>query len=445
MSKPTNFHGLRSRSSSANSGSGCTSPARSPRPRSPSPPGSCRDHLSNWSASVPALNAERHFENGHHGTDNPERLRSRVGIASKNFGKENRRDDRPEKPERRLNSKELIEKQKNWTSHFSKTRPSRYNSDPNRSVVQTIQNQNSARLISDGTSMDSSYCESDYQEIEFKKPCEPCPATRSASFCTSRPSPAMSPPPPLPPTRNSSAGKKERPVSFTTVSPTDSESPVSPEYATVNKSYDNSPTIPEYAVVQKGINAKTSSKAFVKLGDDTMPEYATVQKPLGSKKPVDVSKLPINSSPRERNTEPDDGEVAKKDLLEVEEYAIIPTSPVHAPPKTSEWRNVWLAKNEEILKNVSELKGSADVVERTSSRPDWAKPQVDEIISSTDFRKIERTKTPENELRPPSVGTDSASSSMSSPSSPSKDSKEEKAEKELPEKLQYGKSLVQIL
>lgn len=31
---------------------------------------------------------------------------------------------KPEKPERRLNSRELIEKQKNWTSHFSKTRTS---------------------------------------------------------------------------------------------------------------------------------------------------------------------------------------------------------------------------------------------------------------------------------------------------------------------------------
>lgn len=32
--------------------------------------------------------------------------------------------EKPEKPERKFNSKELIEKQKNWTSHFSKTRSS---------------------------------------------------------------------------------------------------------------------------------------------------------------------------------------------------------------------------------------------------------------------------------------------------------------------------------
>lgn len=40
--------------------------------------------------------------------------------------------EKPEKPERKFNSKELIEKQKNWTSHFTKTRTSRFNSDPNR-------------------------------------------------------------------------------------------------------------------------------------------------------------------------------------------------------------------------------------------------------------------------------------------------------------------------
>lgn len=40
--------------------------------------------------------------------------------------------EKPEKPERKFNSKELIEKQKNWTSHFTKTRTTRFNSDPNR-------------------------------------------------------------------------------------------------------------------------------------------------------------------------------------------------------------------------------------------------------------------------------------------------------------------------
>ncbi|XP_044007565.1 uncharacterized protein LOC122852063 isoform X2 [Aphidius gifuensis] len=456
-SKPQSFFGLRSRSSSANSGSGCTSPDRSPRPRSPSPPGSCRDHLSNWSASVPTLNAERHFENGHNINEykDNERQKIRNSITTttvtttaittkfdKNYGKENRRDDKIEKPERRLNSKELIEKQKNWTSHFSKTRPSRYNSDPNKSIVQTsLQNQNSQRHINDiDTSIDS-----DYQEIDFIKINDTCQATRSASFCTSRSSASISPPPPLPPTRNSSFIKKDNPAS--------------PEYATVNKSFDTSPTVPEYAVVQKP-KIKT---------DSTMPEYATVQKPLGSKKNLDNSKIiqnnDINDSCKNKNSSPNQQLLTTQEKLkdthsiiqeiiksnnddnnddeEDDDYAY-PASPIKGPPKTSEWKNVWLATNEEILKNVNELK-SGDA-ERPSSRPDWAKPKIEDTTTTTTTTKTTTTTTTttyekikiesDNELRPPSVGTDSASSSMSSPSSPSKDSKEEKAEKELPEKLQ---------
>lgn len=37
--------------------------------------------------------------------------------------------EKPEKPERKFNSKELIEKQKNWTSHFTKARTTKFNSD----------------------------------------------------------------------------------------------------------------------------------------------------------------------------------------------------------------------------------------------------------------------------------------------------------------------------
>lgn len=47
--------------------------------------------------------------------------------------------EKPEKPERKFNSKELIEKQKNWTSHFTKARTTRFNSDPNRcDIIRTV-------------------------------------------------------------------------------------------------------------------------------------------------------------------------------------------------------------------------------------------------------------------------------------------------------------------
>ncbi|XP_026827273.1 microtubule-associated protein futsch isoform X2 [Ooceraea biroi] len=268
VTKPNNLHGLRSRSSSANSGSGCTSPARSPRPRSPSPPGN-REHLSTWSASVPALNAERHFENGHCAPER--RSGAGAGKVERTLGKENDRPERPEKPERRPNSKELIEKQRNWTSHFSKTRPSRYNSDPNRSLVQTsLNSQNVQNQIQQSSSVDM------YQNSASTTSNDTAsPATRSASFCSVR-----SPPPPLPPVRNSSAaGRRERPASIAAVSP--SELPESPEYATVERFDDISPTIPEYAVVQKTRKPQDSAKE-TQDGDkasDTLPEYAVVQKP----------------------------------------------------------------------------------------------------------------------------------------------------------------------
>lgn len=522
IAKPSNLHGLRSRSSSANSGSGCTSPARSPRPRSPSPPGT-RDHLSNWSASVPALNAERHFENGHnHGLESvPDKHKSRVGFGKfdKNYGKENRLDDRPEKPEkpeRRLNSKELIEKQKNWTSHFSKTRPSRYNSDPNRSVVQTSLNQSANKLNIEGTSV-GHVQNAPSTDNEAKRPSDISanPATRSASFCSIRSS-AISPPPPPPPTRNSSTSnaKKERPASIAAVSPSDL--PSSPEYATINKYFDTSPSIPEYAVVQKNTNVhfqrnqeqREVSKNAVnpapeKAQEAFVPEYAVVQKNAASKahpRNTDISRNAcaqnskgINStessglisknalasssidiysqtkshvSSRERNSDissptrsmsienitsivSESKTKRDSDLLDTPEYLNYPSNAIRSPPKTSEWRNEWLAKNDEILKKAADLKNSREVLDvdgrneiiRPDPRPDWARPCINTARkkdNATEERKMEQSKSPDPELRPPSGGTDSASSSMSSPSSPSKDSKEEKADKEMSEKFQAG-------
>ncbi|XP_018044273.1 PREDICTED: uncharacterized protein LOC108684453 isoform X2 [Atta colombica] len=266
VTKPNNLHGLRSRSSSANSGSGCTSPARSPRPHSPSPPGS-REHLSTWSASVPTLNAERHFENGHCA---PERCPG-AGVGKvERTGKENDRPERPEKPERRPNSKELIEKQRNWTSHFSKTRPNRYNSDPNRSLVQTSLNSQNAQSQAQQSSVDA--CQNSTSAAASDSA---SPATRSASFCSAR-----SPPPPPPPVRNSSAAsRRERPASI--ASGSSSELLESPEYATVERFDDISPTIPEYAVVQKKKsqnNPKESKTGADKNQDTPLPEYAVVQK-----------------------------------------------------------------------------------------------------------------------------------------------------------------------
>lgn len=126
--------------------------------------------------------------------------------------------ERPEKPERKFNSRELIEKQRNWTSHFSKARSSRYNSDPNKSEV---------RLgISNGSK--------DRNE-DNKNTTQPVgqPAMRSASFSARLRSPPTSPPPPpirTEASRRPNVVRRDRPASVipttTPASPTKSTNSV---------------------------------------------------------------------------------------------------------------------------------------------------------------------------------------------------------------------------
>lgn len=63
-----------------------------------------------------------------------------VVVPGKIFNVSRPKPEKPEKPERKFNSRELIEKQKNWTSHFSKARTSpKFNSDPNRcDIIRTV-------------------------------------------------------------------------------------------------------------------------------------------------------------------------------------------------------------------------------------------------------------------------------------------------------------------
>lgn len=49
---------------------------------------------------------------------------------------------KPEKPERKFNSRELIEKQRNWTSHFSKRRPQNASMVSNSIKCKVMQNYN---------------------------------------------------------------------------------------------------------------------------------------------------------------------------------------------------------------------------------------------------------------------------------------------------------------
>lgn len=162
----SNIQDSRSRSSSVNSENKDTS-------RSPSPK---RDKSEVFSKVLPSESGCE--PNGHAVTGS--RLngedRAKPALMKK-----------PDKPERKFNSKELIEKQRNWTSHFSKTRPNRCNSDPSKTDVKLA--------VSNGRNF----------------PSNP-PATRSASFNTRLQTPPTSPTEPDIIKRNN-ISRRERPVS----------------------------------------------------------------------------------------------------------------------------------------------------------------------------------------------------------------------------------------
>ncbi|KAL3283802.1 hypothetical protein HHI36_017973 [Cryptolaemus montrouzieri] len=123
---------------------------------------------------------------------------------------------KPDKPERKLNSKELIEKQRNWTSHFSKSRSNRYSSDPNKQAEVKVA---TGRSIGDPAVCDNRTITTTATSSSV--------ATRSASFNNKIRSPPTSPPPPPVRTeasRRPNITRKERPAS---VIPTPYKSPVS--------------------------------------------------------------------------------------------------------------------------------------------------------------------------------------------------------------------------
>lgn len=128
--------------------------------------------------------------------------------------------EKPEKPERKFNSRELIEKQRNWTSHFSKARSTRYNSDPNKSEV---------RLgLSNGSKDKTEDNRNDVQQSGQ-------PATRSASFSARIRSPPTSPPPP--PIRTEASKRpnvvrRDRPASVIPTTTTSTTTPQSPTKGT---------------------------------------------------------------------------------------------------------------------------------------------------------------------------------------------------------------------
>ncbi|KAI4469914.1 hypothetical protein MML48_1g11233 [Holotrichia oblita] len=205
----SNILDLRSRSSSANSETRDTKSHDGSRSPSPN-----RNQLDKFSSnSVPVLNANANVKTN--GFNNSSQLpdnalnesvtvklngNNDVVVKCSNTSSEERTNNtkpmvmkKPEKPERKFNTKDLIEKQRNWTSHFSKTRSSRYNSDPSKTDVKFA--------VSNGSKENSN----DNQKNNS--------ASRSASFNNRIRSPPTSPPPPPDVTRRPNVVRRERPAS----------------------------------------------------------------------------------------------------------------------------------------------------------------------------------------------------------------------------------------
>ncbi|KAK5642531.1 hypothetical protein RI129_008698 [Pyrocoelia pectoralis] len=207
---------VRSRSSSANSENRDTKSHHGSR--SPSPPILSKDGLNNFSNSVPVLNSgvSAGKMNGHkvNGSVNNN---ENITIADDERTKPSLM-KKPEKPERKFNSKELIEKQRNWTSHFSKTRSSsRFNSDPNKAEVKFAVTNGNKETINDTNKNVT---------------------TRSASFNNKLPTPPTSPPPQLErtePVRRQNVVRRSRPAS---VIPTTNTTSTAKDVSAYRRSFD---------------------------------------------------------------------------------------------------------------------------------------------------------------------------------------------------------------
>lgn len=110
--------------------------------------------------------------------------------------------DKPEKPERKFNSRELIEKQKKWTSHFTKTKTTRTHSDLNRcDIIRTVPG---TGLIMDGEKTPKTM-----PVVVTASPEPPSAPLRQ----TAAPTPAAVPPPTaIPPEIKPRSGKIGSPV-----------------------------------------------------------------------------------------------------------------------------------------------------------------------------------------------------------------------------------------
>ncbi|KAF5288291.1 hypothetical protein FQA39_LY04059 [Lamprigera yunnana] len=315
---------VRSRSSSANSENRDTKSHHGSR--SPSPVR--KDVLNNFSNSVPVLNSSVSVgkTNGHkvNGScsDNDKMTLNEEERTTPTIMK------KPEKPERKFNSRELIEKQRNWTSHFSKTRSSsRFNSDPNKTEVKLAMTNGNRDSVSDSN-----------KNVVV--------ATRSASFNNKLPSPPISPPPQIERTeavRRHNVVRRNRPAS---VIPTTNITSTTKEVGSYRKSLDKDSDFtekcpsPEASPTKTALNFDQKESANVSFELEKVPDLICQDSYLQCKSPSQDSLRPSSSpssvssrSPNSLSKSPAEEKERSRDNLSGTSGSLSSISPPSSPSK----------------------------------------------------------------------------------------------------------------
>ncbi|OXU30006.1 hypothetical protein TSAR_009473, partial [Trichomalopsis sarcophagae] len=423
------IHGLRSRSSSANSSSECTSPTYSPNMNSSIL--QCHDSSNNWSISSPPLNAERQLETNKSTLANKyndvrnhtHEINLRANVKDSEFVDKLKSADQCDK---KFNSKELIQKQKNWTSHFSKTRTNRYNSDPDKLVVKTSLDKTVLKNKSDEGPQHGSKDSYELENtLENKLPTTNTvknvnTAERSASFsamCSS--SKTFSSRPQLP-TRYSSncEKKKKKPIACLSV-----ENNELPKFSMLNDIPNNSrKEIPEYAVVQKNVmDKKLDDLPIISL------KQCQVESKINSTDTIHACDYEIF---QEICADPKN-HVAKNNVhITIDNADYLLSSTIKSPLKTLEKEKKLLTTKEEIAN---------DVIKYSTTQQSFDKRELCNKVNENNINALKSCTTKYESDTKPLNSDNVILSYMSTSSSPSEKKREEKAERKASEKLKYGK------
>ena len=391
----SNILDLRSRSSSANSETRDTKSHDGSR--SPSPSIKNSEKFSN---SVPALSNSDIGSYKSNGFSTEKDICVKQDVPKVNGNDDRNAEERtkptvakkPDKPERKFNSKELIEKQRNWTSHFSKSRTSRYNSDPGKTDVKLV--------ISNGEKEDA-------EKIVG--------ASRSASF-SMKIETATSPSRSSDVTRRQIGTKRERPAS---VIPTTSSIPLRKDYGSSSNT-----TLPE--VPNKSCSTKYSSPS-----SETKTESPT-------KETFDKEELPLENTP------------TRCESLSSASYSpgVIQSDTYKVSKPHTKWD--LLSKNskaEESDVKVTSNKLDCDVSPTKSESGSSSQENLQATVAESPKSPVAKSIVEEKETSRENLSATSGSlSSLSPPSSPSRNKTEnEKQEVEGNEKSQLAGKYVFVI